>query len=211
MGESRLVRNFGIGLALWAFAATLVALILEYEFPRAVDIAVTIVVILSVLAGLVVGSSGVRVWLSSRKKDANAQPTPAAPLVNILIPENPRQGQIDNYEMAYFPKVLITKRTSEARNLRFTLSMPERSFEGFTEFQAIYRDRHGIKENYFSNPLHVDFINRQANLAFVHASGSSGVSDAWKLEVHDVLAEQRFTVSELGEATLCDDGSTQQA
>ena len=115
---------------------------------------------------------------------------------------------MQGHTMAFFDNVLVTKLTEEDRGLRFTLTMFGPTFEGFNTFQAFFKKHPDLDRNYFSNPLNVGFLNRQAILAFLHKPGSSGTSDTWQLMIEDVVAEKMFTISELGEVTLYDDGST---
>ncbi len=83
----------------------------------------------------------------------------AFPLAKIQSSSRSSTG----HEIVYFPVVLITRYQGVSRPLRFSLTMPDRSFVHFDVFQRIYQDSPGIHSLYFSNPLDVDWNNRQAN------------------------------------------------
>lgn len=66
-------------------------------------------------------------------------PEPTA-LLMIRVPRDPRRGHIDNYETVHFDQVLLTDLSGEGRLLRFSLTMADREFVDFGEFQEIYRE-----------------------------------------------------------------------
>ena len=126
-------------------------------------------------------------------------PTPEAILL-VRVPRSPRTGHIDSLETVHFDQVLLTDLSGEGRVLRFSLSMTDRAFLDLGDFQEIYRDRPAIHASFLSNPLDLTG-NRQGSLAFVHRSGSEGVSEPWELTVEDVRSGAQLAISTLGEHT----------
>lgn len=125
-------------------------------------------------------------------------------LFSVRVPQQPRIGNIDKYGTAHFDQVLVTDLSREGRILRFGLSMPDREFLDFSEYQEIHRDHLGTPQRYLSNPLDLTG-NQQGSVAFVHRPGSEGVGESWELAVEDVHSGTVLTISELGEHVCYED------
>ena len=112
-------------------------------------------------------------------------------LVTIRLPSELLPGQIDNHKFRYLPRVWIVRHTSESRLLEFKLEVPGYEFLNAHDFQEIYQEHPKFQAAYFSNPLDVSWLNRQAKLAFIIASGQ-GNDSQFALMVRDVFAGQTF-------------------
>lgn len=110
-----------------------------------------------------------------------------------------------------FPDGLFTDLADGPRSLRLGLTMPDREFLNFNEFQSLYREfPEEVRTVYMSNPAHLE-TSRQGHIAFTHKANTPiGIAEPWTLEVRDPKVPHKYEITELGEWEFMDDGTVRR-